>query len=475
LATAQLAVAREYGFASWPKLKREVERREVLDTGDVTRLRALLDEDAGLATEPLEHWCDHPQGASPLGYVAMLRYDTARGVWRDVPGTGLLAEALLRAGAPVDGEPGDRETPLITAASYGDVNVARVLIGAGADVEARASEDAGGVPGGTPLLHAAVFAMTNVIDVLAAAGAVVHGVEEAAATGNIDVWLDDAPADARVRALVMAAAHGRLRVIDQLVEAGVPVDAVDEAFGGQPLREAAANGRASSTRRLLELGADPNLRDDDGRSALDWCRRGRDGHANGADFDEIERMLEPLTADAPTKPSSRANPKRAEADLKRDGGLRIEIRAEDFPGSACGPGPEGEMYEDIHVGLARRTETVELVRGNASRAAWSFDVTVRRDDSGALDLGGPFVHGTRGARHLGLRWVVVTPEDELRVFRGAKLRISDVEPELLEEAVRGRRALVATVGMTDEHGHPICATIRPPLVEWSVGSVRAEQ
>jgi hypothetical protein len=50
----------------------------------------------------------------------MLRYDTARDVWRDVPGTAALARALLRAGAPVDGDPLDAETPLMTAASYGD-------------------------------------------------------------------------------------------------------------------------------------------------------------------------------------------------------------------------------------------------------------------------------------------------------------------------------------------------------------------
>lgn len=30
LASAELALAREYGFASWPRLKREVERREIL-------------------------------------------------------------------------------------------------------------------------------------------------------------------------------------------------------------------------------------------------------------------------------------------------------------------------------------------------------------------------------------------------------------------------------------------------------------
>ena len=58
----------------------------------------------------------------------MRRYDTSRGEWRDVTGTGEVARMLLAAGAPVDGEPDEQETPLITAASYGDAEVALVLI-----------------------------------------------------------------------------------------------------------------------------------------------------------------------------------------------------------------------------------------------------------------------------------------------------------------------------------------------------------
>ena len=296
LAAAQLAIAREYGFASWPQLKREVERREILDDGDLGRLLALLADDPALATSAMEHWRDHPRGASPLGYVAMLRYDTPRGVWRDVAGTAALAQALIEAGSPVDGEPGDPETPLITAASYGDAEVARVLIEAGADIEARASEDAGGVPGAAALLHAAVFGMTGVVDLLVAHGAQVHGVEEAAAAGDVTGWLDDTtPIDARVRALVMAADHQRLDVIDRLIAAGAPVDAVDDAFGGHPLRQAAANGRPASVRRLLEHGADPSLRDDQGRTPLDLCLRGRQGAPDSAQaaFDEVEAMLRP--------------------------------------------------------------------------------------------------------------------------------------------------------------------------------------
>jgi uncharacterized protein len=262
LAAAQLALAREYGFASWPRLKAEVTRRAILDGRDLARLTALLSEDPAQATARMEHWRDHPKGASPLGYVAMLRYDTSRGAWRDLPDTGPLARALLDAGAPVDGDPGEPETPLITAASYGDAAVARVLIAAGADLEATAADDAGGVPGGTALLHAAVFGMTEVLDVLVAAGARVHSLEEAAAAGDVRGWLGaGTPLDTRVRALVMAADHQRLEVIDQLVAAGTPVDAVDPVWGGQALRTATANGRSASVRHLLALGADPSLLD----------------------------------------------------------------------------------------------------------------------------------------------------------------------------------------------------------------------
>jgi uncharacterized protein len=179
--------------------------------------------------------------------------------------------------------------------------VARVLIGAGADIDARAGDDSGGVPGGTALLHAAVFGMTEVVDVLVEAGARIRSIEEAAAAGEIGDWLADAPAEARLRALVMAADHQRLDVIDQLVAAGTPVDATDAAFGGHPLRVAAGNGRPKSVRRLLDHGADPNLSDGEGRTPLALCRLGRHGDDRAA-RDEVEAILEPLTADRAEPP-----------------------------------------------------------------------------------------------------------------------------------------------------------------------------
>ena len=57
--------------------------REILDSGDADRLAALLAEKPGLARDRMEPMPGHPAGASPLGYVAMQRYDAVRGEWRD--------------------------------------------------------------------------------------------------------------------------------------------------------------------------------------------------------------------------------------------------------------------------------------------------------------------------------------------------------------------------------------------------------
>jgi uncharacterized protein len=298
LSTAQLALAREYGFASWARLKLEVERRDILNSRDTSRLAALLAEHPDMAAASLEHWCDH-KSAPTLGYMAMLRFDHGRlGLPADLPGTGDIARALIQAGAPVGGDPGDRETPLITAASYGDAEVAQALIEAGADIEAVSAPDSGGVPSGTALQHAAVFGMTEVVDVLVAAGARIGSLEMAAAAGNIAGWpLDRLTMESRIRALVFAADHQRLVVIDQLIEAGTPVNQADAEWQRLPLHVAAGSGRPGSVRRLLAHGADPGLRDPEHhRTPLEECQLA-DGYPDNPGHQEICAILMPLTSE----------------------------------------------------------------------------------------------------------------------------------------------------------------------------------
>jgi hypothetical protein len=148
--------------------------------------------------------------------------------------------------------------------------------------------------------------------------------------------------------------------------------------------------------------------------------------------------------------------------------VRVEIDGFDLPGRDCGPDLGGERCEDITVGLARGTETVEPVPGDAPSAHWAFDIDIRDLGSGELDYGGPFVLGRRGERHLGLRWTRRARDGAREVFRGAKFRLFEMDPGFVRSAIGPDLALVGRVGLTDDDGWPRCATVRPPDVTWTV-------
>jgi hypothetical protein len=162
------------------------------------------------------------------------------------------------------------------------------------------------------------------------------------------------------------------------------------------------------------------------------------------------------------------------------GTLTVLIDGFDLPGLSCHPEPNGSVHRSVHVALSGHDKdrpyldipgrggarAIEPVPGDAPSARWEAPVTVRRGDNG-LDFSGPFVLGVRGDRHLGLVWGDVPGDGTLRLFRGAKLRLVDVEPGLVETAMRPGHRLVARVRLTGPRGNPICARVRPPYVEWS--------
>jgi Family of unknown function (DUF5990) len=60
----------------------------------------------------------------------------------------------------------------------------------------------------------------------------------------------------------------------------------------------------------------------------------------------------------------------------------VEILGTNFPGRSCGCGPEGEVYENIHVGIGMQREPVELVPGDAPSARWRIEVRTRTSPGG---------------------------------------------------------------------------------------------
>jgi len=136
--------------------------------------------------------------------------------------------------------------------------------------------------------------------------------------------------------------------------------------------------------------------------------------------------------------------------------MRLVIRGRDLPGTS------GSGWDRIGVGLQVRAEPVGVVAGDAARARWETDVAVVGDD-----FRGPAVHGRRGERFVYLTWGDLSGGG-FAMFRRAKLMLSEVDPALVEEAVRDGRTLVADVVLTDEKGGPRCARVDPPAVRWSV-------
>ena len=142
--------------------------------------------------------------------------------------------------------------------------------------------------------------------------------------------------------------------------------------------------------------------------------------------------------------------------------MRVEIRGTDLPGRSCHPGP-GKEYDNIHVGVQRKQEVVDLVRGDAPSATWSFDINV----VDGPDFRGPHVQGKKGDRFFYLSWGTVDSKGTFEMFRRAKLMLAAIDPKVVAEAEE-KGVLVGTLGLTMANGHPLCAAVRPPAITWSV-------
>jgi len=162
--------------------------------------------------------------------------------------------------------------------------------------------------------------------------------------------------------------------------------------------------------------------------------------------------------------------------------MTVVIEGSELPGRTCRPEPGGQGHENVHVALGGHSAdrpsltmsnkpglAIEPVAGDAPAARWEMPVTVRRDEDG-FDFGGPYVRGVRDDRHLGLIWGDLLADGMLQVFRGAKLRLVDVDPGLIEQATQPGRMLIARIRLTDARGNPICARVHPPYLTWAAAA-----
>jgi ankyrin repeat protein len=170
-----------------------------------------------------------------------------------LPPEGLSPEAQARL---------DQE--LIAAAKANNVALVRELIGRGGNVNAKdAIQD-------SAFLYAGAEGFNEVLQLTLAAGADVASTNRYGGT-----------------ALIPASEHGHVETVRILLAAGVPVNHVNK-LGWTAMQEAILLNNGGSrqqdvVRQLLDAGGDPNIRDPEGRTALE--------NADRLGFEEIAALI----------------------------------------------------------------------------------------------------------------------------------------------------------------------------------------
>ncbi|MEL6357751.1 MAG: ankyrin repeat domain-containing protein, partial [Bacteroidota bacterium] len=128
-------------------------------------------------------------------------------------------------------------TPLGMAARVGNLEIARLLVDAGAKIDFRAGGDA------TPLMEAAYEGHLSFVEYLSEQGAAIN--------------LRGGPYGA---ALSSAAANGQAKVVEYLLDSGANINIPGGAYGSA-LSSAANDGHVETVKLLINRGADLNIND----------------------------------------------------------------------------------------------------------------------------------------------------------------------------------------------------------------------
>ncbi|KAF7113858.1 hypothetical protein CNMCM5793_004913 [Aspergillus hiratsukae] len=214
-----------------------------------------------------------------------------------------IALEIIQQGIGLDGRIGN-VTPLMAAASTGELAVVRALVNAGVDLEVRSDRDAR-----TALALAVVNNHSEVVQCLLAAGA------------NTDVSAGD---HAGRSVFLHAVFHGHLDVVRSLLAANVDVNTSGGANNYAALTWAVLGGNFEAVRLLLAHGAKEQL-ERSGKDALYWAMH--DGHERiaallvdaGAPVDEIDRYGRTILSQAASRGST------AIVRILLDEGVRVNL------------------------------------------------------------------------------------------------------------------------------------------------------
>jgi ankyrin repeat protein len=252
---------------------------DAVKAGDAGNVRALLERrvDVNVALpdgSTALHWAAHTNAnetarlliAAGANANATNRYGVTPLTLAATNGNAALTEALLAAGADPNVTVGEGETILMTAARAGNVQTIKALVAHGANVSAAEQWQ-----GQTALVYAALQNHADAVQMLVELGADVNGRSKRLefpdfvfktagmiyAVQPVGSWTP----------LMYAARDGAIDAVRALADSGADLNLVDPD-GTTALTLAIINGHFDTAVALLEKGADPNVADKNGMTPL---------------------------------------------------------------------------------------------------------------------------------------------------------------------------------------------------------------
>jgi ankyrin repeat protein len=185
-------------------------------------------------------------------------------------GASQIVKLLLDKGADPSAHDGGGTTALSAATGANDSASVRLLLDKGVDVNLSGVALGLGIGGQTPLMNAASHGNVEVMKLLMAKKADVNavGIPELGRVKNGPIALGS------MTALLSAVAYGGADAVKLLLDAGADPNAKD-VRGMTPLMLAVATDRPDPrvVRMLIEKGANPQIKSKDGESTIDWAKK----------------------------------------------------------------------------------------------------------------------------------------------------------------------------------------------------------
>ena len=159
---------------------------------------------------------------------------------------------------------------------------------------------------------------------------------------------------------------------------------------------------------------------------------------------------------------------RAAKPAEAMGTLRVRVVCTDLPGT-CFRDPQDParpVKDPVFLGIQRGKEVIEQVPGDTKTATFTPEFRVERKKDGTPNFLGPFAQGTADDRFFYLSWGVKGQDGRFAMFRRLKIRLGHLSATRVARACRSGEPITVRLRLTDAKGGPLCATPRPPHIEW---------